>query len=62
MSPELLDRALSGMVQPKYPNLLIDYLQAEDAGVFLINDDLALVQTLDFFPPIVDEPDRKSVV
>ena len=56
MSPELLDRALSGMVQPKYPNLLIDYLQAEDAGVFLINDDLALVQTLDFFPPIVDEP------
>jgi len=56
LSPELLDRALSGMVQPKYPNLLIDYLQAEDAGVFLINDDLALVQTLDFFPPIVDDP------
>lgn len=56
MSPEVLDRALSGMIQPHYPNLLLDYSHAEDAGVYLINDELALVQTLDFFPPIVDEP------
>ena len=56
MSPEVLDRALSGMVQPHYPNLLLDYTHAEDAGVYLINDDLAVVQTLDFFPPIVDDP------
>lgn len=56
MSPEVLDRALSGMIQPHYPNLLLDYSHAEDAGVYLINDDLAMVQTLDFFPPIVDEP------
>lgn len=56
MSPEVLDRALSGMTQPNYPNLLIDYSQAEDAGVYLINENLALVQTLDFFPPIVDDP------
>lgn len=44
------------MVQPHYPNLLIDYSHAEDAGVYLVNDDLAIVQTLDFFPPIVDDP------
>ncbi len=56
MSPEVLDRALSGMVQAHYPNLLLDYSHAEDAGVYLINEDLAIVQTLDFFPPIVDDP------
>jgi len=56
LSPEFLDRALSGMIQPHYPKLLIDYSHAEDAGIYLINDDLALVQTLDFFPPIVDDP------
>lgn len=44
------------MKQPHYPNLLLDYSNAEDAGVYLINDELAIVQTLDFFPPIVDEP------
>ncbi len=44
------------MKQANYPNLLVDYSHAEDAGVYLINDDLAIVQTLDFFPPIVDEP------
>ncbi|OQY38660.1 MAG: selenide, water dikinase SelD [Candidatus Cloacimonetes bacterium 4572_65] len=51
-----MDRALSGLKQPHYANLLIDYSHAEDAGIYQINDDLALVQTLDFFPPIVDDP------
>lgn len=44
------------MKQAHYPNLLLDYSNAEDAGVYLVNEDLAIVQTLDFFPPIVDEP------
>lgn len=56
LSPEVLDKALCGLEQPIYPNLMIDYSNAEDAGVYQINDELALVQTLDFFPPIVDEP------
>jgi selenide,water dikinase len=51
-----LDRALCGISQPNYPNLLVDYSHAEDAGIYKINDELALVQTLDFFPPIVDDP------
>ncbi len=34
----------------------MDFKHAEDAGVYRINDEVALVQTLDFFPPIVDDP------
>lgn len=30
--------------------------RADDAGVYKINDELALIQTLDFFTPIVDDP------
>lgn len=38
------------------PNLLVGAEQFSDAGVYRISDDLALVQTTDFFPPIVDDP------
>ena len=38
------------------PNLLVGLGQADDAGVYRVSDDLALVQTLDFFPPMVDDP------
>jgi selenide,water dikinase len=40
----------------KDPNLLTGFEHAEDAGVYKISDDLALVQTLDFFTPTVDDP------
>ena len=40
----------------KSPNLLVGFNTADDAGVFRINDHQALVQTVDFFPPIVDDP------
>jgi len=39
-----------------HPDLLVGYNTADDAGVFRINDRQALVQTVDFFPPIVDDP------
>lgn len=42
--------------QPENPRLLVGYDTADDAGVFLVRDDLALVQTVDFFTPIVDDP------
>ena len=42
--------------QPYNPNLIVGFDTADDAGVFRLNDDLALVQTLDFFTPIVDDP------
>jgi selenide,water dikinase len=39
-----------------HPDLLIGMRASDDAGVFRIGDELALVQTVDFFTPIVDEP------
>jgi len=39
-----------------HPNLLVGIEQSDDAGVYKIRDDLALVQTVDFFTPIVDDP------
>ncbi|OGO30353.1 MAG: selenide, water dikinase SelD [Chloroflexi bacterium RBG_16_56_11] len=38
------------------PNIIAGMERAEDAGVYKISDDLALVQTVDFFTPIVDDP------
>lgn len=38
------------------PNLIVGYDKSDDASVYKISDDLALVQTTDFFPPIVDDP------
>lgn len=38
------------------PNLLIGYDSKDDAAVYRLSDDLAYVQTLDFFPPMVDDP------
>jgi selenide, water dikinase len=48
---------LSGL--PKQPfdeNLIVGFDTADDAGVYRLRDDLAIVQTLDFFTPIVDDP------
>ena len=42
--------------QPADPNLIVGFDTADDAGVYRLRDDLALVQTVDFFTPIVDEP------
>ncbi len=41
--------------QPEDPNLLVGFDKADDAGVYRLRDDLAVVQTLDFFTPIVDD-------
>lgn len=47
---------LGGLPEITDPNVLVGFDTADDAGVYLINDDLALVQTVDFFTPIVDDP------
>ena len=41
---------------PKDPNLIVGLERADDAGVYKINDELAIIQTVDFFTPIVDDP------
>ena len=38
------------------PNLIVGFEKPDDAGVYKITDDLALIQTVDFFTPIVDDP------
>jgi len=38
------------------PNLIVGFESADDAGVYKLTDDLAIIQTVDFFTPIVDDP------
>jgi len=56
MGPGDLAKALSGLPLISDPNLIAGIERAEDAGVYKLSDDLAIVQTLDFFTPIVDDP------
>ena len=56
MGPAALAQVLRSLTVPTNPNLLIGLDVKDDAAVYRIADDLALVQTVDFFPPIVDDP------
>lgn len=38
------------------PNLLVGYSTSDDAGVYKITDEIAMIQTLDYFTPVVDDP------
>ena len=51
-----LERILGALDRPSHPDLLVGLDTADDAGVFRLREDLALVQTVDFFTPIVDDP------
>ena len=52
----MLDTVLGKLARQHDPNVLVGFDHADDAGVYLIAPDLALVQTVDFFTPIVDDP------
>ncbi len=56
MSPEFLDEILKGLPIPKDPRVLVGLDTSDDAGVYQLNEEMALVQTVDFFTPIVDDP------
>jgi len=56
MSPAVLDRILSKLPRQEDARLLVGFRDKDDAGVFLLQDGLALVQTTDFFTPIIDDP------
>jgi len=51
-----LEKTLSPLPLSKHPNLLVGTETADDAGVYQLNGQLALVQTVDFITPIVDDP------
>ncbi len=56
MGPGDLSRALDPLPHQADPRLLVGRETFDDAGIFQLSDDLALVQTVDFFAPLVDDP------
>jgi selenide,water dikinase len=56
LSPKILDRALANLPRFTNENVLVGYDTNDDAGVYKLTDTLALVQTVDFFTPVVDDP------
>ena len=56
ISPKQLEEILKYLPLPDDPNILVDIDTHDDAGVYRVNDDLALVLTTDFFPPVCSDP------
>ena len=56
LAPKELSELLSGIPLLKNANVLVDIESHDDAGVYKINDDMALVVTTDFFPPVCSDP------
>jgi len=56
MGPGDLSSVLAPLPSVSDPRLLVGRETFDDAGVYLVADDLALVQTVDFFAPVVDDP------
>jgi selenide,water dikinase len=56
MGPGDLSSALAALPVRSDPRLLVGRETFDDAGIFVLSEDLALVQTVDFFAPIVDDP------
>ena len=57
LAPRDLARVLGNLPQQNETNVIVGYNNADDAGVFRLSDELALVQTVDFFTPIADIPE-----
>lgn len=56
MGQGVLARILAAVPEPHDPRVLVGTSHADDAGVYRLADDLALVATVDFFTPVVDDP------
>jgi selenide,water dikinase len=56
ISPRQLEEFLKYLPLPEDPNILVDIDTHDDAGVYKVNNDLALVFTTDFFPPLCSDP------
>lgn len=56
IGPHILERVLKAVTPVTNEHVLADMTGADDAGVYKISDTLALVQTLDFFTPVVNDP------
>jgi selenide,water dikinase len=56
LSPAQLTEVLKGLPAIKHERLLVDISTHDDAGVWKLTDEIALIQTTDFFPPICSDP------
>jgi selenide,water dikinase len=56
VGPEDLDQILKDLPIKKDPKVLVGLETSDDAGVYQLSDEVALIQTADFFTPIVDDP------
>jgi len=56
LSPEDLAQVLGGLPSIENPNVLVGNQHADDAAVYQLSENLAIVQTVDFFTPVVDDP------
>ncbi len=57
-----LEQLLRGFVPVEAENLLVGLAPADDAAVYRLDDERALIFTLDFFPPVVDDPDDYGAI
>src|SRR5512146_1443092 len=51
-----LEELVAGLVPPEARDLLVGLAPSDDAAVYRLDDERALVATVDFFPPLVDDP------
>jgi selenide, water dikinase len=56
LNPATLDAVLRGLPRQTDPSVLVGFETNDDAGIYLLGEGLAIVQTVDFFTPIVDDP------
>src|SRR6266851_860493 len=56
MGPGDLQAVLGDLRREEHPDLLVGLGRSDDAAVYRVTDDVAIVETVDFFPPIVDDP------
>ncbi len=56
MGAGLLSNLINKLPAQHDENLLVGFQSSDDASVYKLTDDIAIVQTLDFFPPMVDNP------
>ena len=56
IGPDTLSRVLERLPKFSDPSLLVGFETSDDAAVYKVADDIAVIQTLDFFTPVVDDP------
>ncbi|MGL5645342.1 selenide, water dikinase SelD, partial [Cetobacterium sp.] len=56
MGPEVLSSLLKNLPSVEDKNLIVGFEKSDDAAIYKLTDDIALIQTLDFFTPMIDDP------